>query len=73
MTIEHQRRAAEWVLIERAGPLHAADTMITPTAFTPPLHRRPQLTEPDSGPQHYDTDFSAEEWHWTSYEWGGRS
>ena len=28
MTIEHQRRAAEWVLIERAGLLHTADEMI---------------------------------------------
>ena len=48
MTVEHQKRAAEWVLIERAGLLHAADTMPV-TETTTSQKQRPRLTEPDPG------------------------
>ncbi|MGK0715446.1 hypothetical protein ACR5KS_05175 [Leucobacter sp. W1153] len=61
MTIEHQTRAAEWVLIERAGLLHAANEMDTEAAIRPPQKRRPQFTQSDPGPTLYDTGLSAEE------------
>lgn len=71
MTIEHQKRAAEWVLVERAGLLHTAHTL--PITVKPTPHkRRPRFTEPDPGPVHYDTGISAEEGLWTRSGWAGR-
>lgn len=72
MTIEHQKRAAEWVLIERAELLHTVNEMATEAAVTPPQKRRPQFTKPDPGPLLYDTGLSAEEGLWTRTGWGGR-
>ena len=64
MTVEHQKRAAEWVLIERAGLLHTAGDMDIAAAVTPPKTRRPRYTEPDPGPKLYDTGLTAEEGLW---------
>ena len=72
MSIEHQKRAAEWNLIERAGLLSTASEMVTEAALTPAPKRRPQFKEPDPGPLLYDTGLSAEEGLWTRTGWGGR-
>lgn len=72
MTIEHQKRAAEWVLIDRAGLLHTANEMITSDVQTPPKKQRPRFTAPDPGPVLYDTGISAEEGLWTRSGWAGR-
>ena len=72
MTIEHQKRAAEGVLIERAKLLHTAHEMITETAVTPIQERRPRFTEPDPGPLLYDTSVSADEGLWARSGWVGR-
>lgn len=72
MTIEHQKRAAEWVLIERAGLLHTAGTM--PVAETTTSQKqRPRFTEPDPGPVLYDTRLDAAEGLWLRAGWAGRS
>ncbi|QIM15521.1 IS1249 family transposase [Leucobacter insecticola] len=72
MTIDHQKRAAEWVLVERAGLLHTAPAMITEAAIAPPQKQRPRFTEPDPGPALYDTALSSEEGLWLRTGWGGR-
>lgn len=71
MNTQHQKRAAEWVLIERAGLLHTASSMPT----TDPAHtgtQRPQFTEPDPGPALYDTGLDPAEGLWTRTGWAGR-
>lgn len=72
MTIEHQKRAAEWVLIQRTGLLHTASGMVTKEAVTPRVKQRPQFTESDPGPVLYDHGISAEEGLWTRSGWAGR-
>ena len=71
MTNEHQKRAAEWVLIERAGLLHTAGNM--PQAPVDTTQRqRPRFTEPDPGPVLYDTGLDAREGLWLRHGWAGR-
>ena len=72
MTNEHQKRAAEWVLIERAGLLHTAGNM--PQAPVDTTQRqRPRFTEPDPGPVLYDTGLDAAEGLWVRSGWAGRA
>lgn len=73
MTIEHQKRAAEWVLIERARHLYTVNEMVTEAVVTPIQKRRPRFTEPDPGPLLYDTGVSAEEGLWVRSGWAGRA
>lgn len=73
MTVEHQKRAAEWVLFERAGLLHTAHTMITPEVLAPPRVTRPRYTDPDPGPELYGTGLDASEGLWLRTGWGGRA
>lgn len=71
MTNEHQKRAAEWVLIERAGLLHTAGNM--PQAPVDTTQRqRPRFTEPDPGPTLYDTGLDASEGLWLRHGWASR-
>lgn len=72
MTAAHQQRAAEWVLIERAGLLDTAHTYTTDEAFNPQPKRRPRFTEPDPGPVTYDTGLDAAEGLWIRTGWAGR-
>ena len=72
MTEPHQKRAAEWVLIERAGLLHTAGSMPVTTTDASP-RRRPHFTEPDPGPVLYDTGLDAKEGLWLRQGWAGRS
>lgn len=71
MSIEHQKRAAEWVLLERASLLHTAHHMPIHTPDDP-QKRRPQFTEPDPGPVLYDTGLTADEGLWPREGWAGR-
>ncbi|MGO1539781.1 MAG: IS1249 family transposase [Leucobacter sp.] len=71
MSIEHQKRAAEWVLIERAGLLHTAGSMPRAAAGTSQQRRR-CFTEPDPGPVHYDTGLDATEGLWLRSGWAGK-
>lgn len=73
MTPAHQMRAAEWVLLGRAGLIHTAQAFITNEALTPPTRKRPTLRDPDPGPVVYDTALSAEEGLWLRAGWAGRS
>lgn len=69
----HQKRAAEWVLIERAGLLHSVHSMNIEEYLQPEPSRRPRFTEPDPGPVMYDTAITAEEGLWSRSGWAGRS
>jgi hypothetical protein len=72
MTAPHQKRAAEWTLIDRAGLLHTAGSMpITDTSAS--QRRRPRFTEPDPGPVVYDTGLDAAEGLWARSGWAGRA
>ncbi len=68
MTVEHQKRAAEWVLIERAGLIDTAGTMPVAKEITP-QKRRPRFTEPNPGPVVYDTGLDATEGLWLRRGW----
>ena len=72
MTNEHQKRAAEWVLIERAGLLHTAGNMPQAPVGTT-QRQRPRFTEPDPGPVLYDTGLDAAEGLWVRSGWAGRA
>lgn len=72
MTATHQMRAAEWVLIERAGLLQNAHTFITDAAFQRPQVQRPRFTEPDPGPVVYDTGLDPGEGLWLRQGWAGK-
>ncbi|MFT3799183.1 IS1249 family transposase [Microbacterium sp.] len=72
MNREHQMRAAEWVLIKRAGLLHTAHTFVTDKVINPPKQHRPLLTEPDPGPALYDTGLTADEGLWLRQGWADR-
>lgn len=72
MTEAHQKRAAEWVLIERAGLLHTANTMPIKHPHDT-LTQRPRFTEPDRGPVLYDTGLDPGEGLWLHNGWAGRS
>lgn len=72
MSEAHQKRAAEWVLIERAGLLGHAHTFAVHTPIGKPQKQRPRFTEPDPGPVLYDTGLSADEGLWLRHEWAGR-
>lgn len=71
MSIEHQKRAAEWVLIERAGLLHTAGSMPITEAVAS-QKRRPRFTEPSPGPALYDTGLDATEGLWLRSGWAGK-
>ena len=73
MHVEHQKRAAEWVLFERAGLLKTAHSLITPEAIQPEPKSRPRFTEPDNGPELYGTGLDAAEGLWLRAGWGGRA
>jgi len=73
MTPDHQRRAAEWALIDKAGLLGNAHEYATKTASEPTPKPRPRFTEPDPGPVLYDTGLSSEEGLWSRRGWGGRT
>lgn len=71
MSVEHQKRAAEWVLIQRAGLLYTASSM--PLAQKPTKQkRRPRFTEPDPGPVIYDSGLDASEGLWLRSGWAGK-
>lgn len=72
MTGEHQMRAAEWVLLERAGLLHTAHGFVTNDVLHPPRPRRPRMSEPAPGPAVYDTALDAAEGLWLRTGWAGR-
>ena len=72
MSIEHQKRAAEWVLIERAGLLDSAHSFPVRSAEEGRRRKRPQFTEPDPGPVIYDTGLDASEGLWLRQGWAGR-
>lgn len=72
MTGEHQQRAAEWVLYQRAGLLHEAHGLITNDVLKPPRPRRARLTDPVPGPVFYDTGLDDTEGLWLRKGWGGR-
>jgi len=71
MSEAHQKRATEWVLIERAGLLHTASTMPL-TETTAPHKQRPRFTEPEPGPALYDTGLDASEGLWLRSGWAGK-
>lgn len=71
MTVEHQKRAAEWVLIERAGLLHTADSMPLQEPKSAERHR-PMFSEPDPGPALYDTGLDPAEGLWLREGWVGQ-
>lgn len=73
MTPEHQQRAAEWVLIDKAGLLTNAHEIAAAAASAAPPKPRPRFTEPDPGPVTYDTGLSADEGLWLRQGWAGRS
>ena len=72
MTAEHQQRAAEWVLIERAGLLDSAHIFITDDVFDRPQTRRARFNDPDPGPVVYGTGLDAGEGLWLRQGWAGR-
>ena len=72
MTPEHQQRAAEWVLIDKAGLLANAHTYTTAHPVAHPPKQRPRFTEPDPGPALYDTGLDASEGLWLRHGWAGR-
>lgn len=73
MTNDHQMRAAEWVLLQRARLLETAHDFITTEVLTPRSPQRPRHTEPEPGPALYDTGISDEEGLWTRTGWAGRA
>ncbi|MBC9953795.1 transposase [Leucobacter sp. cx-42] len=73
MHVEHQKRAAEWVLFERAGLLETAHRLITPEAIAPKPKTRPRFTEPGNGPELYGTVLDTAEGLWLRAGWGGRA
>ena len=73
MTAEHQMRAAEWVLIGRAGLLSTAQAFITHEAINPPQQRQSRLSDPDPGPVIYDTGLDTTEGLWLRTGWAGRA
>lgn len=73
MTPEHQMRAAEWVLYQRAGLLKHARSLITEKVICPPPHQRPLFSDPDPGPVLYDTGLSPDEGLWLRQGWAGRA
>lgn len=73
MSEPHQRRAAEWILLDRAGLLHTAHTFPAESPARTAKNRRPRFTEPDPGPALYDTGLTAEEGLWLRDGWAGRA
>lgn len=71
MSVEHQKRATEWVLIQRAGLLHTAGSMPLTQKHTK-QKRRPRFTEPDPGPALYDTGLDPSEGLWLRSGWAGK-
>lgn len=72
MTIDHQKRAAEWVLIERAGLLNTAHKFPV-AASEEAARKRPLFTETENEPSPYGTGLSHEEGLWARSGWGGRN
>ena len=74
MTTDHRKRAAEWVLIERAGHLSTAMTVLDPHAnntrdWAP--SPQSQSNDPAPGPALYDNGITAEEGLWHRTGWAG--
>lgn len=72
MTPEHQMRAAEWVLIDKAKLLRNAHEYGATTVSVPAPPPRPRFTEPEPGPVLYDTGLDATEGLWLRKGWAGR-
>lgn len=72
MSEEHQRRAAEWVLIDRAGLLNVVHSLNINEHVAPVPRPRPRFTEPAPGPALYDTGLDANEGLWSRSGWAGR-
>ncbi|MGO3147783.1 MAG: hypothetical protein ACTIJ6_08895 [Leucobacter sp.] len=70
ITVEHQKRAAEWVLNERAGLIDTAGAMPVTEEIIP--QKRPRFTGPDPDPVLYGTGLDATEGLWLRKGWAGR-